>query len=208
MAIKWTQEEVDLLIVKYPHKITKDLLEIFPNRNKQALHAKASTLQLKKTPELLQSITSNPSEATIASRFKKGQTAINKGKKMPTELKERIKHTFFQKGNKPHNTQPDGTINERPDKSGVIYKYIKIKDSHWELYHRVIWEENNGPIPKGHRIHFINGDTMNCNIENLRCLSAQEAMELNRITKYPNELREVIKLNNKLIKKIKDHGTQ
>lgn len=36
----------------------------------------------------------------ITGRFIKGHIPINKGKKMNDEIKEKIKHTFFKKGNK------------------------------------------------------------------------------------------------------------
>lgn len=40
--------------------------------------------------------------------------------------------------------------------------------------YRRIYEQNFGPIPKGHHIHHIDGDHSNNNPENLMCMTAQE----------------------------------
>lgn len=37
--------------------------------------------------------------------------------------------------------------------------------------HHVIWEEHHGPIPRGHKIAFRDGDHGNCAIENLELLT-------------------------------------
>ena len=103
-----------------------------------------------------------------AFQFKPGHTPYNKGKKMPAETYEKVKKAMFKKGNKPHNTKPDGTINLRADKTGRFYQYIKIKDSHWELLQRYIWTQANGEIPKGSVVNFIDGNYMNCELSNLQ----------------------------------------
>lgn len=36
--------------------------------------------------------------------------------------------------------------------------------------HRDVWEYHNGPIPEGHQIHHIDGDTGNNDISNLECV--------------------------------------
>jgi hypothetical protein len=37
--------------------------------------------------------------------------------------------------------------------------------------HRDVWSEANGPIPDGHHVHHIDGDTLNNDISNLECLT-------------------------------------
>lgn len=60
-----------------------------------------------------------PQEVKLAmimkSRIPKGNIPPNKGKKMDAELKERIKHTFFKKGDLPRNTLHDNAITVRID---------------------------------------------------------------------------------------------
>ena len=139
-------------------------------------------------------------------RFPKGNIPANKGKKMHESVRELLKPTMFKPGNKPHNTKPIGTINVRKDKNGNPYQYIKISDGNWMLLNRHIWEQHNGKIPEGFRIHHKDGNVMNCVIENLEILSPEQAMKRNTIMRFPTELRETIKLNKKLIRKIESYG--
>lgn len=141
------------------------------------------------------------------SYIKKGNTPTNKGKKLTDycspEAIERIKVTQFKKGNLPFNTaNGDGEIRDRIDKSGRAYKHIRVSLGKWVLYHRYVWEQVNGPIPKDHIIRFKDGNTMNCEIENLDLVSLKHNMDLNTIHRFPTELKEVIRLKTKINKKI------
>lgn len=40
--------------------------------------------------------------------------------------------------------------------------------------HHVIWEEHNGPVPSGYKVCFIDGNHLNCAIENLELLTQSE----------------------------------
>lgn len=43
--------------------------------------------------------------------------------------------------------------------------------------HRAIWASVHGPIPKGHHIHHVDGDTGNNTVENLECLTPKQHAE-------------------------------
>lgn len=145
------------------------------------------------------------------SQIKKGTPAPNKGKKLTDycspEAIERMKATQFKKGNQPHNTaSADGEIRIRfdhPKRGGKAYKYIRISLGKWVLYHRHLWEQANGPIPKDHVLRFKDGDSMNCELDNLELLHYAKNMEMNSIQRFPKELKEVIRLSGKLNKKLK-----
>jgi alpha-D-ribose 1-methylphosphonate 5-triphosphate diphosphatase PhnM len=44
--------------------------------------------------------------------------------------------------------------------------------------HRWVWEQTNGPIPKGYVIHHIDHDKTNNDISNLQCLTVREHHQL------------------------------
>jgi len=142
------------------------------------------------------------------SRFKKGNISHNKGKKMEDfmsrEQIEKIKATQFKKGIIPHNALSAGTMVEREDKNGTIYTFIKVEGKKTlELYQRYVWEQNFGPIPKGHIIRFKNGNTKDFSPENLLCLSKKDNMKMNSIHQYPIELKNLMRTNGRLKNQIK-----
>ena len=141
-----------------------------------------------------------------AFQFKPGHEPHNKGKKMPAETYEKVKKAMFKQGHKPHNTKPIGTIHVRADKTGRLYQYVKIKDSHWELLQRHVWTQANGEIPAGCVINFIDGNYLNCELSNLQVKTRGEMAIMNSIHRYPAEVRDLIKLTNKL--KSKTNGKQ
>ena len=89
--------------------------------------------------------------------------------------------TEFKKGNKPYNWKPLGS--ERIcSKDGYIL--VKVLDGHlqknWKAKHKIIWEEHNGPIPKGNAVIFLDTDVTNINIDNLALVSRAQLLLLNR----------------------------
>ena len=111
-------------------------------------------------------------------RFLPGHTPWNKGIK---GLDIGGKETRFKKGNEPHNTKYDGCITVRHHKrTNEKYKYIRIAKGKWVLLHRYIWEQHKGKIPQGYVIRFKDGDTLNCAIDNLECISRKENLVRNQ----------------------------
>ena len=108
-----------------------------------------------------------------SAQFRPGQQSYNKGKTwaefLPPEAQENSRQTCFKKGNVPKNKVPIGTITARTG-----YLWIKIKDNfgpkNFKLYHRYVWENANGPVPKGYKIFFLDGNTYNCSLENLKLI--------------------------------------
>lgn len=118
---------------------------------------------------------------SLVGRFTKGQNPHNAGK---TGIRVSVK-SEFKKGHVPTNTRHDGAITirtERCVKTGkqTKYKYIRLAMSKWEPLHRHMWRKYNGEIPKRHVIAFIDGDTMNCDITNLECISMAENARRNQ----------------------------
>jgi hypothetical protein len=171
------------------------------------VYNKAWSLGIKKDPVYLRS-TQYPKGylGGKASQFKPGHTPKNKGVKMPAEVYSAVAPTMFKKGNKPANTKPADTINVRADSSGRLYQYIKIKDSHWELLQRHVWTQENGEIPRGSVVIFLDGNYLNCELSNLQVITRKDNMARNTIQRFPAELQEIMKLTSKL--KRKTNGKQ
>ncbi len=113
----------------------------------------------------------------LTGKFEKGHIPQNKGKKMSAEMYEKVKHTMFKKGHIPQNHRPVGS--ERVNVDGYIE--VKVKGPNiWELKHRLVWERANGVIPKEAGIIFLDGNKLNCSIDNLRCVTRAELLYLNR----------------------------
>lgn len=115
-------------------------------------------------------------------RFEKGHIPYNKG--IHTETVGRMAETQFKKGQLPHNTKPIGY--ERIAKGGYIEVKIaerpnrKTGEKNFKAKHHIVWENVNGPIPKGYVLNFLDGNPLNCSIENLVLISRVEHLELTR----------------------------
>lgn len=138
----------------------------------------------------------------IDSQIKPGNVPPNKGKKMSRAQYNKAKRTMFKPGNVPANTLYNGAITTRNDNRGVPQKYIRIKKGKWDYLSRYNYRKKFGRIPKGMLVAFKNGDTLNCDPSNLKLISKAENANRNRDSQYPSEVREVIRLNNKLKKAI------
>lgn len=99
---------------------------------------------------------------------------------MPAELYDKAKPTMFKKGNTPANRLPIGS--ERDDKDGYIQ--VKVQDGklnkNWKLKHVKIWEDEHGPLPKGHVVIFLDGNNRNFELDNLKAITKAANARLNQ----------------------------
>lgn len=198
----WTDHERKLLSELYADNST-DFIAKKLNRSITSIYTQANIMKLHKSEEYIKIALERKDEKLkvlgIRNRFNKGHIPANLGQKMSNELREKCKVTFFKIGHEPHNTKYDGY--ERLDsKDGYIQ--VRINKGKFVLKHRYIWEQHNGPIPKGNIIIFKDSNKYNLSIDNLQMITTKENMERNRVTKYPLELQHLIKLNNKLKTKL------
>ena len=114
--------------------------------------------------------------------FRHGQSPWNKG--IPFESGGRSPLTRFKAGGVPLNTQPIGT--EVVDSYG--YRKRKVRDDkpggkayrNWRFVHVIVWEQHNGPLPKGHIVRFRDSDNTNASPSNLVALTRGENAVINR----------------------------
>lgn len=199
----WTEEETKLFKEVYPNMFSEEVAKIF-NCNVRQVYNYASKIKIKKSIEWqrqeLQRQAIRLKFAGINQRFKPGQIPPNKGQKMDADQYQKCKVTFFAKGNEPHNTKWDGYERVTVDD----YVEVRISKGKFKMKHRLIWEQAYGPMPKGTIIIFKDKNRRNFALDNLEAITLKENMERNRMTKYPPELRNLIKLNNKLKKKLNE----
>ncbi len=81
----------------------------------------------------------------------------------------------FKIGSVPVNRRPVGS--ERVN----IHGYVEVKITacgKWESKQRIVWEQHNDPIPKGHNVCFHDGNNLNFDPDNLFIVDNSEHMYL------------------------------
>lgn len=114
-------------------------------------------------------------DSGLNGEFKKGHIPINKGRKGVDGWEP----TQFKKGHKPANWVSIGS--ERVN--GDDYVDVKVADGkkqkNWKGKHILIWEKENGPVPKDHAVIFGDGNNRNFDINNLLLVSRGQLATLN-----------------------------
>lgn len=164
--MKYTDEMKQFILDNYKGRYNQELADLF----NQKFNTNITSRMIKSYKA------NNKLNSGLTGKFRKGQTPHNKGKKMPKEVYEKVKHTMFAKGNVPPNHRPVGS--ERISKDGYIE--VKVAEPNkWRLKQRVVYEEAKGKIPEGCPIIFLDGNKRNFDIDNLRCITRSELLYLN-----------------------------
>lgn len=165
-GMKYTDEMKQFILDNYKGRYNQELADLF--NQKFNTNITSRTIKSYKA--------NNKLNSGLTGKFRKGQIPHNKGKKMPKEVYEKVKHTMFAKGNIPPNHRPVGS--ERISKDGYIE--VKVAEPNkWRLKQRVVYEEAKGKIPEGCPIIFLDGNKRNFDIDNLRCITRSELLYLN-----------------------------
>lgn len=197
----FTLNQIHQIEQEYPTSNTNELASKMGLKI-HSIYNIASKLRIKKTSEFLSLMSAGKfSHSGTQYRFKKGHQAWNKGKK---GLQIGGVETQFRQGNLPHNTKYDGCISIRSDNRGRKYKYIRVSKSKWEPLHRWVWIRHNGVIPKGFNIQFKDNNSLNCDFDNLYIISRSKQIDQNTLHRFPEELKQSIRLIHKLEKLTKD----
>lgn len=81
---------------------------------------------------------------------------------------------------------PVGSVNIAPygtRKNGDRHRYEMVKVAEpnvWKRKSLVVWEEHYGPLPEGKMIVFLDGNTLNSDIDNLYAVSPEVHFRLNK----------------------------
>lgn len=203
----WTLAEKEELVRLYPDMDTEEVAERLGKRVRP-VYQMAKALGIKKSEAYLKVRRKMDAQRLMETgkshRYPKGHVPHNKGRQMPDHVYEKAKATMFKKGQLPHNTNYDGHV--RISKDG--YQEIRIRQGKYRLLHLVNWEKVHGKLPKGHCLWNLDGDKLNTDPSNWELISRAENMRRNTIQRYPDEIKSVIRLKSKLIKKIKSYEKQ
>lgn len=206
---RWTDGEIELLTRLYPDTPTAEIAWKL-GMSVERVYSKAAQMGLKKSDAYLASPAAcrlrRGDNVGAEYRFKKGQVPANKGLKGVTY--EGCIATQFKKGHRGGRAQeiyqPIGA--ERISKDGYLQR--KVNDDmplqkRWRGVHIIVWEEANGPLPKGHAVVFKDGNKQHITMDNLELVTRGELMRRNSYhTNYPKEIAQLIQLRGALNRKI------
>jgi hypothetical protein len=203
MGSRYSEEVIQYVIEYYPTMRTSEMAKVL-GISENKIHQLANTRGIKKSKEYLREVHGKVvAIAGIENRFYKGHEPWNKGIKGRNNAPE---HTLFKPGHLPANHKPIGWT--RVDSEG--YHWMKIAEGlkGWVMIHRLAWEMENGPIPEGKFLRFIDGNKDNWQVENLALVDRESNMRLNTIHRYPEEVKVAMKMLSKLKRKIQTHGKE
>lgn len=207
----WTDTERAELTRRYPSEktpvIARDL-----SRPLSSVYDMANKLGLKKSPEYMSEIHGETiREAGKSRRFSSGLTPWNKGVRGVTGHHPNTVRTQFKPGRRPEearNYQPIGTLR-------ILGGYLqrKVTDDpalypsrRWVAVHRLVWEEVNGPMPKGYVVVFKPGmastDPDEITIDRVELITRAELMRRNTRHNLPPELNALISTKARLTRLI------
>lgn len=207
----WTDEADQLLHQHYPDQ-PMAALQALLERSAAAIYNRARALGLSKSAEYL----AGPHACRLrrgdntgaASRFQPGHRPWNAGKK-GWKAGGRSAETRFKpgslNGSAAQRLQPLGA--ERITKDGIRQRKIREDgppQRRWKAVHTILWEEAFGPIPTGHIVVFRDRNRSNIQLDNLELITRAENCRRNTIHRYPPELKDVIRLQKKLERTLRE----
>lgn len=168
---KYTDEQKRFILENYLGTPTKELVSRFNQRFGTDI-----------TVSMMKGYKNNHKlNSGLTGQFCKGHVPMNKGTKGKYNVGGNA--TSFKKGQKPRNTNPIGT--EKLCSDG--YVWVKIDDKpkvrkrvNWIQKHVLIWEHENGPVPKDHCLIFLDGDRSHIELDNLKLISRKTLAILNK----------------------------
>lgn len=208
----WLPAEDRSLAAIYPHIQTVEVARIL-GRHVSAVYGRAAILNLHKSaafnasPLSGRNVKGNAPHG-LASRFGAGHVPANKGLRRPGWHRGRMQQTQFRKGQRPFNKCEIGDL--RLNSEG--YVDMKISNAKgakaWRTFHRILWEDAHGPVPKGHVIMFKDRDRLNIDLNNLECLTLAENARRNTIHRLPKPLVRAIMTLGQLKRRIREQDNR
>ena len=86
-----------------------------------------------------------------------------------------------------------GSVRKCIKKNGHTEYRIKTNDGQWKIAGLVIWEKAYGPVPKDHRVIYLNGDNSDFSLDNLYLASDKLAYQVVSNKHYQTKNPEITK---------------
>lgn len=204
----WTPEQIALLKKHYPDTRTRELV-ILCGHSQSSIYGTATKLGIKKSKEAIRRFAreemTDPNHKGRHHFFVKGQIPANKGVRRPGWAPGRMAETQFKKGAtnlRWKDEYPVGSLRLNTD--GYVDMKVREGLRAWRQFHRVLWEDAHGPIPKRHILIFKDGDHFNIELANLEMITLAENMRRNTIHNYPAPLKLTIMALGQLKRRINE----
>jgi hypothetical protein len=143
-------------------------------------------------------------------RYPKGHVPANKGLRRPGYTRGRMAETQFKKGRRPEESKNWVPLwSTRISKDGYLeIKWRERNGQHgnWCAAHILLWEDKHGPMPRGHKLAFKDGDVAHIALSNLELISNAEMMRRNTIHHLPKDLKDTIMLLGRVKRKVREHA--
>lgn len=211
----WTESDREVLRRTYADYPTENIARSL-GRTVGQVYQQAQKLELSKSAEFIartaRERTMQPDHGSRATRIKPGAVPHNKGLRRPGWAPGEMARTQFKLGrpaHEAHNYIPIGSL--RLSKDGYLERKVTDDPSiaparRWVAEHRLVWQAINGPIPDGCAIVFRPGrftaDLDLITVDRLECLTRAELMRRNTIHRYPEPVKQVMRLRGKLSRAI------
>lgn len=175
---RWTKWEVEYLVEHYAARTCADIAQ-WVHHSPRAVQMKAFNLGLRKSKDF-------KAERRKVGQFRKGHRPRNKGRSRDEWMSEEGKLNSARTQFKPGEVNPHSPTIREPGyecvrkEKGRQYIWVKPHDGRRMMpKHRYLWEQTHGPIPKGYNVQFKDGNTLNCELDNLYLISRAKQVRRN-----------------------------
>lgn len=211
---KWTPALDAFLREHYPHRPTREVAHML-GLPESRIYSRADHLGLRKSDSYMAQERERANRALTEggkqSRFVKGQPSWNKGRKFNPG--GRSHETRFKPGRKPEESRNYRPIGSLRILNGNVER--KVSDDpnvyparRWVPVHRLVWEAENGAVPKGYVVVFRAGmhttDPDRITTERLELVDRAELMRRNGIHAHGPEIARLHQLRGAITRKVRN----
>ncbi len=175
----WLKGERSVLFTKEQVAFIKNQYKIYSHRELTVVFNKAFKTEIEAS-QIRSFVHNQGIDSGRNGHFGEGHVSWNKGSKGLTSRNK----TSFKKGTIPPNRLPlwseritvDGYVEVKIDEPNP---YVPGQMTRWKLKHLYLWIKENGPLPEGHMLTFLDGDKENCEPANMLLISRKINAYLN-----------------------------